>query len=1128
MKPLILEMTAFGSYAATTVVDFRKLTHNLYLITGDTGAGKTTIFDGIMIALYGEASGEGERKSRTFEMLHCDYVEKSVDTKVRLTFAHMGKTHQIERIFHFKKKRDTGEYEKTTPQATFWEEGKDAISKTDSVNKRIEELLGMNAKQFRKIAMLAQGEFKKFLDADSEEKNKILGELFDNSAYVYFQEMFDHARRKLEKRRFEEGFDRIQQAMKDFEKPEKLSAEEAEVYTAGHSKLEQALTELAKTDNVQSESLNSQIKNYKQQEQKLHEELGKASERNKKMDELAQKEADRNDLLKKKPSIKELEMLTERVEQALHKVRPKEVLYQKAEKIYHSTVQEIELLTRQLASLEEERTAKKKAWEQCSQKNEPLLQQLGIAIDHIEKALPRYDELEAKLKEKEDIDGKRMEARQHKLAAQKKTQIAADEIEEIEKRINTLDGMDATAAYLLEELRRAQANLDKLTAQGGISEQIDEIHQQEKELRKEQAALQKLAQKAGELEEAYHTKYQAFISGQAGILAKNLERELEEKGEAVCPVCKTPFHKQISHCFAKTPGDIQEEIRQEIQSEIPQALQQEIQEEIPDQKEIEKAKSDADRKEKERAQQSEKTGKLDTRIQGLKEKALEGLQELAPDCPDWEALDGSNYLDRMIDSYKKQKESVQKKYQNAVEQTEALKNLKQQRSNKKKQLEKNKQDVETCKEQEQNYWQQSEKLAGSIEEMKKTLDLAKYPQKESALKQKNLWETEQERLTNEKNAAETEYRTAETSYGRKSGERKGLQDKLPSFEKDKAEASQYLEKALAESNFKCLEEVHHSLKKVKNFNPSIGIEKNAEEDIAIKKDLEKDAVKNIAVEKDMDTGIENWLKSQTQAIIDYNNTLHNTMDSIHTLKEETHGWEKIDLKQLESKIHTLEQQQYLLQEQLTSCQLRLENHLKTAAAVQEANDILRSTEAAWQRLDSLADLAAGKRNAEGGKLSFDRYVMGYVFREVLEMANQRLDIISGGRYELIHEINARRDNAIAGLEISVLDMATGKSRPSSSLSGGESFFVSLALALGLSDVVQNHAGGTQLDALFIDEGFGTLDSDILDKAMYVLNQLTEGRRLVGIISHVARLEESIPQQIRVKNGREGSSLEIIN
>ena len=106
----------------------------------------------------------------------------------------------------------------------------------------------------------------------------------------------------------------------------------------------------------------------------------------------------------------------------------------------------------------------------------------------------------------------------------------------------------------------------------------------------------------------------------------------------------------------------------------------------------------------------------------------------------------------------------------------------------------------------------------------------------------------------------------------------------------------------------------------------------------------------------------------------------------------------------------------------------------------------------------------------------------------------------------------------------MLDNSTGQLRPSGSLSGGEGFFTSLALALGLSDVVQNHAGGKQMDALFIDEGFGTLSDDVLDRALDVLNQLTEGNRLVGIISHVDKLDESIAQKVRVKNTGKGSAL----
>ena len=159
---------------------------------------------------------------------------------------------------------------------------------------------------------------------------------------------------------------------------------------------------------------------------------------------------------------------------------------------------------------------------------------------------------------------------------------------------------------------------------------------------------------------------------------------------------------------------------------------------------------------------------------------------------------------------------------------------------------------------------------------------------------------------------------------------------------------------------------------------------------------------------------------------------------------------------------------------------------------------------------------------EGGKLSFDRYVMGAVFREILEMANRRIDIMSGGRYELIHKQEADRKNAKAGLEIEVRDTATDRNRPSSLLSGGEGFYASLSLALGLSDVVQMHAGGRKLDALFIDEGFGTLSPDVLDKALEVLGQLSAGDRLVGIISHVDKLDESIPQKLRVYCDETGS------
>ena len=197
------------------------------------------------------------------------------------------------------------------------------------------------------------------------------------------------------------------------------------------------------------------------------------------------------------------------------------------------------------------------------------------------------------------------------------------------------------------------------------------------------------------------------------------------------------------------------------------------------------------------------------------------------------------------------------------------------------------------------------------------------------------------------------------------------------------------------------------------------------------------------------------------------------------------------------------------------------------AQAEKCLQALASTAPAWKRLERLGALAVGAKG-QGGKLSFERYVTGAVFREILEMANRRLDRISGGRYQLEHKTAADRANAQAGLEIEILDLTTGKRRPSASLSGGEAFYTSLALALGLSDVVQRHAGGMKLEALFIDEGFGTLDDDMLDNALAVLDQLTKGNRLVGVISHVDKLSASIPQKLIVKNGPKGSTIQIEN
>ena len=322
MKPIILEMTAFGSYADRTVDDFREFHQGLYLITGDTGAGKTTIFDAIMFALFGQASGKpGEGKARSFEMMHSDHVGREVDSEITLVFEQHGKEYKVERKLHFLKNRKTGLYVNSKTSSKLWEPEKDVIENDTKVTSRIEEILGLNVEQFRKIIMLAQGEFKKFLQADSDEKNKILGELFDNTPYVYYQNLLDGAKNKLYSQR-KEYEDRISIAMGNFILPEGLSEEEKEAFFPEHAAFMDTFSRFLLKDEEKLRSLGKE----KEEKFRVHNDLVKSMEKangdNQLFLELSTKEKHLEDLLAKKQETDALHQEVEAVKKAVREVFP--------------------------------------------------------------------------------------------------------------------------------------------------------------------------------------------------------------------------------------------------------------------------------------------------------------------------------------------------------------------------------------------------------------------------------------------------------------------------------------------------------------------------------------------------------------------------------------------------------------------------------------------------------------------------------------------------------------------------------------------------------------------------------------------------------------------------------------
>jgi DNA repair protein SbcC/Rad50 len=180
-------------------------------------------------------------------------------------------------------------------------------------------------------------------------------------------------------------------------------------------------------------------------------------------------------------------------------------------------------------------------------------------------------------------------------------------------------------------------------------------------------------------------------------------------------------------------------------------------------------------------------------------------------------------------------------------------------------------------------------------------------------------------------------------------------------------------------------------------------------------------------------------------------------------------------------------------------------------------------EAEYRVVGHLADIANGDN---GRRLTFQRYVLAALLDDVLGAASLRLKAMSRGRYLLQRREDVADARRAGGLDLEVFDDYTGRTRPASTLSGGEGFMASLSLALGLSDVVQAYAGGVQLDTLFIDEGFGSLDPESLDMAMKALIDLQQHGRTVGVISHVEEMKQQIDLAIEVVQGVRGSRVRL--
>ena len=265
---------------------------------------------------------------------------------------------------------------------------------------------------------------------------------------------------------------------------------------------------------------------------------------------------------------------------------------------------------------------------------------------------------------------------------------------------------------------------------------------------------------------------------------------------------------------------------------------------------------------------------------------------------------------------------------------------------------------------------------------------------------------------------------------------------------------------------------------------------------------------------------EDELAQMTARIAAYEKNGEQLHRDFSRLEQETAGQEEPSLESLNGAMESLKAESAALRSRYTEARLSLDQTEHKLNTLRQSAALLAQTEKAYAGIRLLSETA-------NGKLDFETYAQKKYFERVLYAANQRLKVMSQNRYTLLRKTGWDDKRKSTGLDIEVLDSYTGKSRSANSLSGGESFMASLSLALGLSSVVQQSSGGIRLDAMFIDEGFGSLDAEVLDLAVRTLQETAAGNRSIGIISHVAELRERVERQVRVEKTPFGSRISVV-
>ncbi|MCL2359673.1 SMC family ATPase [Candidatus Bathycorpusculum sp.] len=1006
MKPLKLTMSAFGSYAGTEVLDFTLLgTNGLYLITGETGAGKTTIFDAISFALFGEASGKTRDRP---QMLRSDFAKEKMKTCVEFEFLSSDKRYKIKRTIK----------EKGQDADLILPDGK--LSGNRNIESKIAEIIGLDRDQFAQIVMIAQNDFLRFLQSGTDERLKILRRIFGTEVLKQFQE---HLKELVKQKEAERAL-----ILRDFARYEVDVYKRNEQFEEWSQQINTDKTELSIVDN--------QLDEYNKQERDLAAKLAIAEDICKKFADLAQVQLDFKEHNAKAQDISNAKTRTVRGEIALHKVKPLFDVAQKSATNYTSAQFALNSAKTQEISANTELEQATKALE---------------ALPPLDKAQNNFNTL----------------LNEWELATKKQTRLATlktdhQEIVDKQTKLNKTQNNLTVACYELKNLphidnyqvqydeimNKLNTEKDKLTKLSILQTDLTKITNKQTILKNEQEKFEKLNVTFNDANEKYQLLDEAFLCSQAGIIADSL---LEGKP---CPVCGSTDHP--------APAKLSDATVTEVTLKKARVAKEDLQ----------------SKRETTSLECNKLKGELETMITRFD-------TDLAPFIPDATINVALTLLPEIISMTQSTVTALSEKKIFAEKSLSELKTKTENTTNRHNELNLA---VETLKSE----------LKTLLKRF--IIDLSEFIPNANG-------ENSELELTNL--LTQTQNTVAELTP-RKIADKQALEELSKNWDsatERKVKANTALESA-------------QTLVKERTTTEQNALKLYDDAQTIYKAALQENGFTN---EEQYRAALvtENELTELNKQILTYERNGERLTHEIARLECETAGKEPFDLEKLRTEAKAVQSESKNLHQRRDEINSRLSKTTNALEDLRRVGSEFEKNEKTYATVKQLSDTANGK-DSVNGRLDFETYAQRVYFERVLQAANQRLKVMTQNRYSFLRKTDNDDGRKKMGLDIEVLDAYTGKTRSAGSLSGGESFMASLSLSLGLSDVVQQNAGGVRLDAMFIDEGFGSLDGEALELAVRTLSDIAGGNRIIGIISHVTELGERIEKQVHVKKTTSGS------